>query len=143
MRSGTIPFFLMASFAMIAGCAAPHDDHLPLPAAPTFDVITDEQLHSAMWQLADGVARIQGILGTGESVTPSRRNEVLLILDQMIAAANALGPEPASATHAQITHNLPGFRERLSIARNSAAMDPPRYFLVGNLAGTCHACHAR
>jgi len=136
----------MLSLLLVALCAAPSCTKAPAPArrepaAPSFNAISDEQLDSAMWRLASGVTRIQAILVAEGSITEERRLEVIDILDEMIAAANALGPEPASPGHAQVAHNFDRFREKLEIARDSAAMQPPRYFLVGNLSGTCLACH--
>ena len=132
---------LTAALAMVFSCVAV--DTQREPAAPDFSYITDEQLESAMWQLAAGVTDIQAILGAESSVTRDQQIEVLAILDRMRAAVSELDPDAASPDHPQIAHNLDRFREMLAIARDSVAMEPPRYFLVGNLSGTCLACHGR
>ena len=132
---------LTATLVMVLSCVAV--DTQREPVAPDFNYITDEQLESAMWQLAAGVTDIQAILSAESLVTRDQQIEVLAILDQMRAAVSELDPDAASPNHPQIAHNLDRFREMLTIARDSAAMESPRYFLVGNLSGTCLACHSR
>jgi hypothetical protein len=109
--------------------------------APDFNYITDEELESAMWRLAAGIRSLQALFDEAP-VKQSQRPEVIRILDEMIAAAEELGPEGVATNHSRITHNLERFREKLEIARSSVEMNPPRYYLVGNLSGTCLACHA-
>jgi hypothetical protein len=109
--------------------------------APDFNYITEEQLESAMWRLAAGIRSLQAIFGEAP-VKQAQRPEVIRILDEMIAAAEELGPEGVASNHSRITHNLGRFREKLEIARGSVEMNPPRYYPVGNLSGTCLACHA-
>ena len=96
-----------------------------------------------MGRLALGVKRLQAIFADRKPITPDQRLEVIAVLDQMIIAADELGPDGVSSNHSRITHNLPRFREKLEIAKESASMQPPRYYLVGNLSGTCLACHAK
>jgi len=135
---------LVVSFVATHGCAgltAGVQSPPPQPA-PAFNYITDEQLKSAMWQLAAGVKRVQAILARPGAISQSERVEVILVLDQMLAAADELGPDGVSSNHPRITLSFGRFRETLAIARRSVSIDPPRYYLVGNLSGTCLACHA-
>jgi len=133
---------LVAVSATALACGGLRDGVGQESPAPDFNYITDEQLESAMWQLAAGVKSLQAILGSQGPVTQTQRLEVIRILDQMIAAADELGPDRVATNHPRITRYLVRFREKLAIARSSVAMDPPRYYLVGNLSGTCLACHA-
>ena len=130
---------LVAALAAAIGCGTPRTRP---EEAPSFHHISDEQLESAMWRLAAGVRRLQDILGADEPVTPARRAEVVDVLDEMVAAADSLGPNALETNHPRLTHGLARFREQLRIARRSVADDPPRYYLAGNLSGTCLACHA-
>jgi hypothetical protein len=132
---------LVVAFAAVLSCSGPRGGTVRQSPAPEFSYITEEQLESAMWQLASGIESLQAILGSRKPMTQSQRVEVVGILDQMIAAADELGPSGISSNHPRITHNLGRFREKLEIARDSASMNPPRYYLVGNLSGTCLACH--
>ena len=132
---------LVVVFAAVLACGGPRGAVPPRSPAPEFNFITDEQLESAMWRLAAGVKSLQTLFASQKPIKQSQRQEVIGILDQMIAAADDLGPNGASTNHPRITRNLARFREKLAIARDSASMNPPRYYLVGNLSGTCLACH--
>jgi hypothetical protein len=127
--------------AVAVACAGPRAGGPQESPAPAFSYITDEQLESAMWELAAGVESLRMIFAKRQPIRPDQREEVIRILDQMIAAADELGPDGVSSNHPRVTHNLGRFREKLAIARDSASLKPPRYYLVGNLSGTCLACH--
>lgn len=142
IQRGVLLAGLVTVLAGAGACAGPPEDVEPPPSAPDFSYISDEQLTSAMWRLAGGIRSLDAILGSQQVVTQSQRLEVLRILDQMMVAADELGPEDVSSNHPRLTHNLGRFREKLAIARASVALEPPRYFLVGSFSGTCLACHA-
>ncbi len=131
----------LCAFGALMACSGMGFDGKRETNAPDFDVITDVQLKSTMWQFAHGVRTLQTILGKDGTVDREQQAEVLHVLDQMIAVADALGPEPVAPGHPRVEHNIARFREKLVIARNSAEMVPPRYYLVGNISGTCLACH--
>jgi hypothetical protein len=112
------------------------------PLAPGFNEIPEEQLRSTMGRLAAGVREIEAILATESPNRERQQPELLRVLDEMIATADELGPEGGVAgEHWFIPHSLGRFREKLAIARDSVAANPPRYYLVGNLSGTCLSCH--
>jgi len=142
MRRAVVLAVGVAAFAASLACSLGRPGVQDELTAPDFNYITDEQLESAMWQLASGVRSLQAIFGSQRPVKQSQRPEVIRILDQMIAATDELGSDDVSTNHPRITRNLPRFREKLAIARSSVAMNPPRYYLVGNISGTCLACHA-
>lgn len=133
---------LCLSLVAAGACSGPRGGAEQAPPTPAFHAITDEQLESAMWQLADGILDLQALFARPKPIRQSERQDVVDILDRMILAADTLGPDGVSTNHRRITHNLGRFREKLAIARDAAASNPPRYFLVGNLSGTCLACHA-
>jgi hypothetical protein len=140
MRRIVLMAMLVAVMAAPLACRGSRPDAQGEASAPDFVYITDEQLESAMWRLAAGIRSLQAIFGE-TPVKQSQRPEVIRILDEMIVAAEELGPEGVASNHSRITHNLGRFREKLEIARSSVEMNPPRYYLVGNLSGTCLACH--
>jgi hypothetical protein len=133
---------LLAALAAPLACSGPQGGVPDQSSATDFNYITDDQLESAMWQLAAGVRSLQAILGSTGPVTGSQRLEVIRILDQMLVAADGLGPDGVATNHPTIERGLGRFREKLEIARRSVATEPPRYYLVGNISGTCLACHS-
>lgn len=129
------------AFGALVACGMPRAGAPRESPAPPFTYITDEQLESAMWQLAAGVESLQLIFDKHEPIKPDQREELIRILDRMIVAADELGPTGGATNHPRITLNLARFREKLTIARDSVSMERPRYYRVGNLSGTCLACH--
>ena len=142
-RAGLGLALLTSVWVGVSACSSPRGGDPTSASALDFNHITEAQLKSSMGRLAVGVKRLQAIFADRKPITPDQRLEVIAVLDQMIIAADELGPDGVSSNHSRITHNLPRFREKLEIARESASMQPPRYYLVGNLSGTCLACHAK
>jgi hypothetical protein len=143
-RSSVGRFFVyVMAAALIAGvgCSSTLETTRRHTYAPTFNYITDQQLESAMWQLAEGIRHLDETLGT-PPVLPQQQLDVLQTIEGMEQAASRLGPEGLSSNHPRITHNLGRFREQLAIARRAVSVDPPSYYLAGRLSGTCLACHA-
>jgi hypothetical protein len=134
---------LISAFSAVVAlaCIGPFAPAQEQASTPQFDAISEDQLKSAMWQLAAGVRELETVLGREKRVGPQTQPSVIRILDQMIAAAAELGPGGLSTAHLEIAENLGRFREKLDIARDSALMNPPRYYLAGNFSGACLACH--
>lgn len=132
---------VLAWVAIGPGCAGPIGRGTDAATAPELTVLSDDQLRTAMGQLAVGVTELQSILGDRGPVSEDERLEVLRILARMQAAADRLGPGDVPSGHPRIDRNLVRFREKLEIARESVAMEPPRYYLVGAFSGACLACH--
>lgn len=132
---------VLAWAALGPGCVGPIGSRTDASTAPELTVLSDDQLRTAMGQLATGVAELQSILGDRGPVSEDERLEVLRILARMQAAADRLGPDDVPSGHPRIDRNLVRFREKLEIARESVAMEPPRYYLVGAFSGACLACH--
>ena len=132
---------LVIAFGSAVACSGPHAIGSKSKAAPEFRTISETQLQSAMWQLAAGVEELRGIFAERAPISREQRQQVIGILGQMIAAADELGPDGVSSNHARITENLTSFREKLEIALGAASRNPPSYYLVGHISGTCLACH--
>jgi hypothetical protein len=94
-----------------------------------------------MWQLANGVATLERILSPDRVVTEQDRLDVIRILDHMDVAAADLGPEGWPSNHPRVTLYQGRFREQLARAKRAAQLDPPSYYLAGNISGACLACH--
>ncbi len=134
-----------ASIWLLAGlwsCAVPIGGDSTPNEPPAFNHISEPQLELAMWQLAAGINELDAIFGRHGPISQAQRLETLEILERMRAAADELGPDGVSTNHPRITRHLGRFRDVLRIAQEAVAMEPPRYYLVGALSGSCLACHA-
>lgn len=127
--------------SLALGCAGTLEETRRHTYAPSFNYISDAQLQTAMWQLAAGVATLDRLLSPERVVTRQDRLDVIRTLERMDEAAVSLGPEGWPSNHPRITRYAGGFREQLARAKRGAELDPPSYYLAGNISGACMACH--
>lgn len=118
---------------------------------PTFQYFTDTELKTTMWQLADLVAQIDGLLagpalGSSAEATPpteAERQEIDRLLGEMTRVSRALGPGGWPSNHPVVSRGVERFRLDLAAARRAVQLDPPVYYLAGSVAGSCLHCHGR
>jgi hypothetical protein len=110
---------------------------------PDFNYIEQEQLHSAMWQLAGNVRELDRAVRAAGPIDGARRQEILKLLISMESATARLGTEGRASNHPVIDDHLPVLRRDIALARKGVEGDPPNYVLVGLLPGACMYCHSR
>jgi hypothetical protein len=125
----------------VAGCGGFLEATRRHTYPPTFNYISDEQLESAMWQLAAGVRQLSDTFDLGAPLSQGQRVGVIETIRGMEAAATRLGPEGWPSNHHEISDELGHFRETLANARRAVAGDPPSYRLARDLPSACLACH--
>jgi hypothetical protein len=132
---------LAASLASLACSPAARERLREHTYPPSFNYITQEQLHAAMWQLADHSAQLDRLMrepGAGDEPLQAR---VILELGEMERAAAELGPGGWPSNHPLVSRNIDRFRQDLADARHAAALEPPSFFLAGSVSGACMHCH--
>jgi len=135
---------LSASLASLAGLAcadAPLDRLREHTYPPTFRYITDAQLHSAMWALADHASRLDRVMRDPAAAGEDLQSQVIAQLAGMERAAATLGPPGWPSNHPHVSRNLASFERDVEAARHAAELDPPNYFLAGSVSGACMHCH--
>jgi hypothetical protein len=108
---------------------------------PNFTYITEEQLRSTMWRLAEQIRWLDAVLRDDSRVEPDRQQTVLDLLDEIDAMASEIDGSGVGTNHPLLDAHLPRFRDDLALARSAAASDPPYYALAGEVAGACVYCH--
>lgn len=139
-----------------ASCSGAAEEVRQHTYAPSFRYLEDEQLRSSMGRLAHDVIELDRVLrGTPtrddagwSGVEPGPRDvpesdRIVSILDRMKATAAGIEAPALATNHPELGEGIDAFRRDLSAARQSAALDPPRYFLAGSIAGACLYCHGR
>jgi hypothetical protein len=109
---------------------------------PNFKYIDHAQLHSAMWQLADDVSALDRVMRQPEAIDAARRAEVERLLTAMLATTRTLQTQGRPTNHPLISDHLEEFERNLLQARTGVEAEPPNYYLVGTIAGTCLTCHS-
>ncbi len=108
---------------------------------PSFDYIPDEQVDSAMWQMARDSKRIDTLVHAPGGVGPDERNEIIRLLGFMLEASKRLGAENTRTNHPVIDEHRDEFQADLDSARRGVLSEPPNYTLAENIAGACVRCH--
>ena len=108
---------------------------------PEFTYISPEQLHSAMWRLANQIRWLDAMLRDDATPEPERRRRILDILEEIQTESLELANERSITNHPLLDTHLPRLREDVAMARTAAAADPPSYVLAGAVAGACIYCH--
>ena len=108
---------------------------------PDFNYISDRQLESTMWQLADRVNRVDDLLRDADPNDTSLQAAVVKLLAEMDVIIGALGPGGWPSNHPKVTRNIDAFRNDLGAARRAAESQPPSYYLAGSISGACMHCH--
>lgn len=109
---------------------------------PDFNYVSAEDLESAMWRLARGVNKLDGIMRTGSVSGEYPQDEILALLEDMEAAAESLGPGNWPSNHPRISENVEVLRRDIYRARVGAQSRPPDYFFAGTVSGACLYCHS-
>lgn len=133
---------VVASVTLLSGCA-------DVPALvrrhtypPNFQYITREQLHSAMWQLADHVRALDAVMRQPGPIDAARHAEVERLLLAMREDTSALQASGRPMNHPLIGEHLKTFQRDVSQALAGVEAVPPNYYLVGSISGACLPCHS-
>jgi hypothetical protein len=131
---------IVASVTMLSGCA-------DVPALlrrhtypPNFKYITREQLHSAMWQLADNVRALDAVMRQPGPIDAARHAEVERLLLAMRDDTAALQASGRPTNHPLIGEYLKTFQRDVSQALAGVEAVPPSYYLAGSISGACLPC---
>jgi len=108
---------------------------------PSFNYVSEEQLQSAMWKLADQAIRLDRMMRTANVGDEALQAQVIWLLTEMVFVTGELGPADWPSNHPRVSRNVAVFRRDLEAARRAVEVDPPNYFLAGFISGACVHCH--
>ena len=81
------------------------------------------------------------ILLDDSTVGSEQQERILAILNQIDQGTRKLGGANVTTNHLVIDEHLDQFRLDLNQAIDNARADPPNYFALGRLSGSCVGCH--
>ena len=108
---------------------------------PNFDYIPDDEVDSAMWQMAGYVKRIDALTRNPAAITPAQGEEIARLLVSMEDATDRLGREGVRAIHPLVDEHRDQFRADLTAARRGVLATPPSYRLAQDVSTACMRCH--
>jgi hypothetical protein len=109
---------------------------------PNFKYIERAQLRSTMWQLADTVTTLDRLMSRPGTIDAARRNEARQLLISMLTTSQTLHTQGQPTNHPLIGEHLEDFQRQVSQALMGVEAEPPNYYLVGTVSGTCLICHS-
>lgn len=114
------------------------------PATYPRDYVYLEQddISDTMSRLSVSIWTINDILDNAEVISGFRRDQIVSLLKDMEEAANDLGAGGKITNHPIFDNNIDNFKADVQLAREAIQQDPPNYYRVGRLSGSCLACHA-
>ena len=84
---------------------------------------------------------IDEILGDNLTINSEQQANIVKLLNRIDASATRLGAGNVTTSHLLIDEHIDDFRADLRLALRDASSDPPNYYTVGRLSGSCTACH--
>ena len=101
-----------------------------------------KQVSSKMALLNYYMIKIDEILLEDSTINSDQQARIVDILMSMGDTVDSLETSgDARTSHLVIDDNIGQFRSDLNLALNNVRADPPNYFALGRLAGSCAACH--
>ncbi len=110
---------------------------------PDMVYLGDAEVESAMLRLSKHIWSINDIFDSNEFMAGANRELIIGLLNQMEKEALTLGAGARQTNHLLIDEHIDEFRADVRRALRAVEEEPPSYYLVGRLSGSCLACHVR
>lgn len=133
----TIPFLVIT----LGGCADTATVVRKFTYPPDFKYVSGQELRSSMDKLAFQLQQLDQALAEDDSGQPVQQQQVIGILRDIERIGASLQAGDAGANHPFLQDYMTDFVANTGQARIAAALDPPRYYLAGRIAGACINCH--
>lgn len=122
---------------LVAGCAQIRKATYPRD----YVYLERKQVRSQMALLSMHMRHLDEILLDDSTVGSEQQERILAILNQIDQGTRKLGGANVTTNHLVIDEHLDQFRLDLNQAIDNARADPPNYFALGRLSGSCVGCH--
>ncbi len=123
--------------SLMAGCAYIRKATYPAD----FVYLERKQVTSQMALLSLYMKQLDEILLDDTTVNSEQQERVIAILSRIDASADSLGAGSIRTNHLVLDEHINQFKSDVHVALRDASADPPNYFALGRLSGSCVACH--
>ncbi len=123
--------------SLLIGCAQFRKATYP----SDFVYLEQNQIRSEMALLSLYMRQIDAILLDDSTVSSEQQGQIIKILSRVDKSAIALGAGNIRTNHLVLDDHIDQFKSDVSVALRDASSDPPNYFALGRLSGSCVACH--
>ena len=122
---------------LVFGCAQLRQATYP----KDFVYLDRQQVQGQMARFSQYMRQIDDILLDDSTVSSEQQERVLAILTRIDESTVKLGAGSTRTNHLLIDEHIDQFRADVQIAIRDARADPPNYFALGRLSGSCVGCH--
>ena len=103
--------------------------------------LEQKQITSKMALLSFYMRKIDEILLEDSTISSDQQARIEDILVSMSETVDSLGTGNVQTSHLVIDDHIEQFQSAVNLALNNVRADPPNYFALGQLSGSCAACH--
>ena len=123
--------------SLVIGCAEIRRVTYP----SDFVYLDRKQVRSQMASMSLYMREIDEILADNFAVNSEQQAQIIKLLNRIDVSVERLGAGNVQTSHLLIDEHIDEFRADLRLAMRDASSDPPNYYALGRLAGSCTACH--
>lgn len=128
---------MVAAAILAGGCAQLRKATYP----QDFVYLEPKQVRSEMALMSLYMSQIDDILADSSTISSEQQARLVRILVSIDDVTNRLGAGEAQTSHLVIDDHIDDFKADVNDALRKARADPPNYYSLGRLAGSCVACH--
>lgn len=103
--------------------------------------LEQKQITSKMALLSFYMRKIDEILLEDSTISSDQQTRIEDILVSMRETVDSLGTGNVQTSHLVIDDHIEQFQSAVNLALSNVRADPPNYFALGQLSGSCAACH--
>jgi len=122
---------------LVSGCSQDRKATYP----DNFVYLDQKQVTGEMARLSSYMRQIDEILSDDSTISSEQQAQIASMLSLIDASADSLGAGSVQTNHLIIDDHIDQFKTDVNVAIRNARSDPPNYFPLGKLAGSCVACH--
>lgn len=108
---------------------------------PDFVYLDEKQVRGQMALMNLYMHEIDDILVDNYTINSEQQAQIVRLLNQILVSVDRLGAGNVQTSHLLIDDHIDDFRTDVQVALNDASSDPPNYYALGLLYGSCNACH--
>lgn len=106
-----------------------------------FVYLEQKQITSEMVKLSIYMRRLEEIMLDDSTVSSEQQQQILAVLSKIEESTMTLGSGNVRTNHLLIDDHIDQFKNNLYTAIQNVSADPPNYFALGQLSGSCVGCH--
>ena len=131
-----LPIAFLCLFVLTA-CSQTRSEAYP----DNFVFLDRWQVTGEMALMSQYMRQIDEILLDNSTISSEQQARLVKILVSIDEITNRLGAGTIQTNHLLIDARIDEFKSDVNTALRNASADPPNYFALGKLSGSCNACH--